>query len=302
MNKFLYRFIQCMIGLGLAIYLAEKWTNGKLMFYINPRYTLLTLIGIVGLVIMSVIGLNSLFNEKQSPIEYQRQSETQRNKPNIVIFFLIPIITAFIGLSASIIWPMYFFLFIIGYSRVPHLQRDNEEKPHYSEIPWKALLLLAVPFLLGVFVPARPLSSSSLSTRGMSLSAPFSIEQQKVSSMDVIQDEKTILDWIKVFNYATDETFYLKKSVNVIGFVYHDPRLLSDQFMISRFVITCCAADAFAIGMAVHWPESANLVDNSWVNVKGTFDVLTIDGEKVPLIRAQSVDPIEAPELPYLYP
>jgi len=62
------------------------------------------------------------------------------------------------------------------------------------------LVILAIPLLLGTFVPVRPLSTSSLSTRGMGLSAPASIGQQSVQTMEIAPDDRTVLDWIKIFN------------------------------------------------------------------------------------------------------
>jgi len=302
MNKSIYRFAQCMIVLGLATYLAEKWISGRLSFYINPRFVVFTWIGIIGLAIMAVIGLNPLFAEKQSLIDSQNKTEPKKQKTNMVVVFLLPLIVAFLGLSATVILPMYFLVIVIGLTRLTKFHTDQNGQPQLSEISGAALILLAIPLILGVIVPARPLSTSSLNTRGMSLSAPVSIGQQSIQTMEIAPDDRTVLDWIKIINYEQDLSPYLGKSANVIGFVYHDPRLKTDQFMVGRFVITCCAADAFAIGMAVDWPDSANLVDNSWVNVKGTVDVLTIDGQKVPVIHAQAVNPIQAPEQPYLYP
>ena len=101
--------------------------------------------------------------------------------------------------------------------------------------------------------------------------------------MDVAPDDRTVLDWIKIFNYNQDLTPYLGKQANVVGFVYHDPRLKTGQFMVGRFAVTCCVADAFAIGMAVDWAGSGAFTDNSWVDVKGPVDTVTIDGQKVPL-------------------
>lgn len=302
MNKSIYRFAQCMIVLGLATYLAEKWISGRVSFYINPRFAILTLLGIIGLAIMAVIGVNSLFAEENSLQDSQIKSEPQKQKNSMVVVFLLPLIVAFLGLSAAVIIPMYFLVIVIGLIRLTHFHNDQDGHPHLSEIPGTALILVAIPLILGVIVPARPLSTSSLNTRGMSLSAPVSIGQQSIKTMEISPDDRTVLDWIKIFNYEKDLSSYLGKSANVIGFVYHDPRLKTGQFMVGRFAITCCVADAFAIGMAVDWTDSANLTDNTWVNVKGTVDEVIIDGQKVPMIHAQAVNPVKAPEQPYLYP
>ncbi len=283
-----------MIVLGLATFLTEKWISGRLSYYINLRFTIFTLIGIVGLVIMEVIGLIPIFTERQ---------EFKKQKIDSIVVFLSPVIVAILGLSTQIIFTIYIFVVIIGFVRLKKFHKtDHFENHQLSKISGKALILLAIPLILGVAVPTRPLSTSSLNTRGMSLSAPVSIGQQSVKTMEVAPDDRTILDWIRIFNYEKDLTPYLGKSANVTGFVYHDPRLKTDQFMLGRFTITCCVADAFAIGIAVNWPDSSNLADNSWVNVKGTVDELTINEQKVPVIRAQAVNSIPVPEQPYLYP
>jgi putative membrane protein len=303
MHKSIYRFVQCMIVIGLATYLAEKLISGRLSFYINPRFVMFTWIGIVGLAIMAMVGLNPLFSDKTSFINPQSESKPNKRKKYLVSVFLLPLIVAILGLSASVI--MIIFLLVISFGLMCLIQSPNNEKSEYrqpSEISGTALIILAVPLLLGVIVPSRPLSTSSLSTRGMNLSSPMSIGQQLIKPMEIAPDDRTVLDWIKIFNYEKDLTTYLDTSANVIGFVYHDPRLASGQFMVGRFTLTCCVADAFAIGMVVDWPDSANLVDNSWINVKGKVDVLTIDGQKVPVIHAITVIPVEAPEQPYLYP
>ena len=136
----------------------------------------------------------------------------------------------------------------------------------------------------------------------MGLSAPASGGQQSGQAVNIAPDDRTILDWIKIFDYESDLSPYLDKPASVIGFVYHDPRLNKNQFMVGRFAVTCCVADAFAIGMAVDWPDSASLSENTWVNVKGTLDTVNIDGQKGPLIHAQSVNIVQAPDQPYLYP
>ena len=72
--------------------------------------------------------------------------------------------------------------------------------------------------------------------------------------------------------------------------------------MVSRFIITCCVADAFAVGMTVDWPQDIQFEDNTWINVRGTLDVTQIGSQTVPLVHATSIDPTAAPEQPYLYP
>jgi uncharacterized repeat protein (TIGR03943 family) len=120
--------------------------------------------------------------------------------------------------------------------------------------------------------------------------------------LDQPAEERTILDWIRSFNYSENPSEFQGEPANVIGFVYHDPRLKENQFMVGRIAITCCVADAFAIGMIVEWPDAVEMTENSWVNVEGIVDATQLDGKTIPLIIAESITPTNAPSEPYVYP
>lgn len=302
MNRSFLRFFQCAIVSGFLTYLVEKWISGRLSYYINLRFLPLTLLGIFILAVMSFLGLRQLLkNVNPHPSE---EKTDQKEGLFLLILFLLPVAAALLNLPGVAIIGIFVAACGIGLWRLVKfpsfaLQETNNLP---NNISTGTLLIVALPLLLGALVPARPLSTASLNNRGMSLSAPASLGEQKTRTLDVAPDDRTVLDWIKLFNYETDLSPFIGQEANVIGFVYHDPRLSSKQFMVGRFSVTCCVADAFAIGMAVDWPESANLQDNTWVNVKGTVDMITIDDQKVPLIHAKTITPVKAPEQPYLYP
>jgi putative membrane protein len=120
-------------------------------------------------------------------------------------------------------------------------------------------------------------------------------------SLEMPSAERTVLDWNRTINYASDPFQYNGEPADVTGFVYHDPRLQEGEFLVGRFTLTCCVADAFAIGMVVLW-AGTDLPDNSWVRVQGTIEVTEEDGQRTPAIRAQTVEQIPEPPQPYLYP
>ena len=119
---------------------------------------------------------------------------------------------------------------------------------------------------------------------------------------ETVSEERNILDWIKLFNFETDLSQFEGQKASVIGFVYFDESLNANQFFVSRFVVSCCAADGFAIAMVGEWPQAATLEKDSWVLVKGTVETITLNDQAVPLIKADSVQVIPAPEQPYLFP
>jgi putative membrane protein len=103
---------------------------------------------------------------------------------------------------------------------------------------------------------------------------------------------------------------YLAKHMNhllgshvvVEGRVFKDDTLPAGQFTLYRFVVVCCAADAMPIQVAVKSPGLSLLHDDDWVRVSGTFTSQDRDGKRFTMIDADAVNPIPAPDEPYLSP
>jgi uncharacterized repeat protein (TIGR03943 family) len=166
-----------------------------------------------------------------------------------------------------------------------------------------ALWVITLPLLVGILLPVRPLGSTAASTRGVNTNAPLSGGAgSSTNAEDMPSTQRNVMDWIRLVHDAADPTLITGQSADVTGFIYHDIRLESGKFMVARFSLTCCVADAMAIGMLVDWPEADSLPDNQWVRVRGLVDVSEVEGKIIPLIKAESVVFIPEPQQPYLYP
>jgi putative membrane protein len=84
--------------------------------------------------------------------------------------------------------------------------------------------------------------------------------------------------------------------VSFIGFVTHRPGMASDEFLLMRFVVTCCVADALSVQVRVVGAPSGQFAEDQWVRVDGTIYPL---GKEV-LVKATSVEPVPRPDRPYL--
>jgi len=193
-------------------------------------------------------------------------------------------------------------------SEPPDHQPDGEHEhdaehdhDHGTPRAW-GLLFLAVPLLLAVVIPARPLGSSAISNRGINTGAPLTVGGGTPTQLDLAPTDRNVLDWVRAFNYSTDPQTYAGQPADVVGFVYHDGQLAADVFLVSRFAVTCCSADATAIGLLVRWPAAASLESNAWVRVRGPVEVGSLRGNPTPLVAAESLDGVETPAQPYLYP
>jgi putative membrane protein len=169
------------------------------------------------------------------------------------------------------------------------------------KLAWSGIAIMAIPMLLGLIVPARPLGASAVSSRGIGLNAPDRPGTAK-TLQNAQSGPRNVLDWLREFNTNADPAAFKGQAVDVTGFVYRDPRNGADQFWVSRFAISCCVADATAIGLLVQSAQAGSLKNDGWVHVTGKLDVGEFAGEKIPVILPDKITPIDPPQNPYLYP
>jgi uncharacterized repeat protein (TIGR03943 family) len=195
------------------------------------------------------------------------------------------------------------FLLIGGFSAL-HLLRDHGgEGAHghdhtHEPISWRVLAILAVPLVLGTLIPSKPLGAEAISG-GVNLSSAATVGSSE--AFNVPPEQRNVLDWLRAFNNADYKQFD-GQTANVIGFVYNEPSFAPNEFMVARFTISCCVADATAIGLPVYWANAADLTQGQWIAVKGDFKVSDFGGDPMPVIQAASVDQVAQPEHTYLYP
>jgi uncharacterized repeat protein (TIGR03943 family) len=91
------------------------------------------------------------------------------------------------------------------------------------------------------------------------------------------------------------------KTIVTEGKVYRDETVPENHFLIYRFLILCCVADALPMGALVADDAAADLEMDSWVRVEGRLGLKIVDGLYFPTIKAHRITPIEPPELPYLF-
>ena len=184
-----------------------------------------------------------------------------------------------------------------------HEQEHPEHHHEHDHAPSAAnLWFMLIPLAIGLLIPARPLDSSAFSTKGFNTSAPLVSSDSSAQIFETESEERNILDWLKIFNFETDVTQFIGQKASVVGFVYFDETLEPNQFFVSRFVVSCCAADGFAIAMPVLWQDAATLQQDAWVVVQGTIDTVDLNGQRTPMIVAEAINATDIPAQPYLFP
>jgi len=187
---------------------------------------------------------------------------------------------------------------------------EHEHNPggHSHALSWGGVFLVALPMVLGILTPPQPLGVAALANRDMDLqlnSTRQTVAGQSAAArpLEKAAVDKNILDWWRDFRTIPDANHALAgQAVKAIGFVYKDDRYGKNAFMLTRFTVSCCVADASAVGLLVQSPESETLTDDIWVEVSGTFVASERENWKLPIVVAQTVARIDVPDQPYLYP
>ncbi len=174
---------------------------------------------------------------------------------------------------------------------------ETEQAPKLIE-----LILLSVPLILGIVIPAKPLTAAAAETRNIIFSAPGGLTSTgNPITLSMETQPLTILDWLNIFTQDGDLSQYLGKPAQVSGFVIHDDHLPDNQFLLARFVITCCAADAFPVAIVVEY-DGVLPQEDQWLIVEGSIHQTFENEMTLPLLKADSIDFIDQPGQPYLFP
>ena len=91
------------------------------------------------------------------------------------------------------------------------------------------------------------------------------------------------------------------------GFVYKSEFFAENELMVSRMLVTCCAADATLMGMISSTPMAGSFADNDWVRVKGVTQMglaknpMTGQEESKLILQVKEIEKIEPLDTPYVY-
>ncbi len=175
---------------------------------------------------------------------------------------------------------------------------DNHDHDHQHGTTWAVIITAALPLLMGVMIPSQPLGAEAVNG-SIRTSA---VNSASGSGFTIAPEQRNVLDWLREFNVSDDYATINGQPADVIGFVYREPDYPDEYFMIARFTVSCCVADASAIAMPVQYSGADELEQGTWVRVSGLVEAREFQGDTAPVIYQATVDAVDAPEHPYLYP
>ena len=156
------------------------------------------------------------------------------------------------------------------------------------------MIAMIVPVLLITILPPATLGSFSAGKRSAVAGAGFS-----ASAGDIATGDLTLVDVATAQTTPEGERALAKRAgeqVDFIGFVTRYADTPADEFLLTRYVVSCCVADATVAQVRVVNVTPGAFADNEWVEVTGTIYPI---GREV-IVNASTIQDVARPERPYL--
>ncbi len=150
-------------------------------------------------------------------------------------------------------------------------------------LPVVAILVLP-PATLGSYAASRRSLSSGLVASAPDLEAGGEVTLAAVAAAGWSEDARRSL----VARAGSRVTFE--------GIVTKRDGQAADEFMLTRFIVSCCVADALSVQVRVVGAPPGQFEEDDWVRVSGAFYPV---GQEV-VVDAAEIVPIPQPDDPYL--
>jgi putative membrane protein len=179
-------------------------------------------------------------------------------------------------------------------------------------IGWGSSLLI-ITAILGLIISPQVLTSQAAIQRGISESLPLLREQTQLFRTSTNSEDRSIVDWVRTLNAYPEPDAYTGQKAKLSGFVVHLEGLPDNYIILSRFIITCCAVDAYPVGIPIKLSQSrSDYPADTWLEVKGVMITEALpsnsqnsddraENKRQLVLNASSIVKIATPSNPYDY-
>jgi uncharacterized repeat protein (TIGR03943 family) len=193
---------------------------------------------------------------------------------------------------------------------VARSRRDHDgPQPHGPRVAWllalpPLALVLVAPPALGAFAASRQAVRAPPTVQDPSADQAAGVDEALFPPLAPPDDGASVpltLSEYMVRDYEAPHTLAGVR-IRLVGFVT-PPERGKDGYLLTRFAINCCAADAFALKVAVQGDPVPRAPD-TWLEVEGRWQQRP-GGDQgqsslaTPLLLAESIRVIEQPSPPY---
>lgn len=250
------------------------YISGKLDQYINLHYTYLAYLSMILSFILAMVQLITWVKQGDTHSHVKTQSAQLTGIFLLLIPFIITWFFPTVHLDSAIVTAK-------GY-HFP-LAAENDRSTQEQE---------------GTTVQYLKPDTSSYFTKSVYQTEMRNVANRYLAEQTIIVTNDNYMEVMEaIYNYPNE---FVGKNIELIGFIYNDPKQDQQQF-IFRFGIIHCIADSGVYGLLSLGDVS--LPNDTWVKAKGTLQIhyhTTLE-QSLPTLHINSIDTINQPQSPYVY-
>lgn len=141
---------------------------------------------------------------------------------------------------------------------------------------------------------AQTETTTTTDTSGQEKKLPPGLDEE---NRTITVADEDFYDWVVQLCYYPDR--YDGYTVHIHGTVYREDTMASNEFAVTRLLMTCCVADLSSFGPRCFLDDAQEIPVDTWVNVTGTYHY---DTEKGMTITVTDWETAESASEPYIYP
>lgn len=214
-----------------------------------------------------------------------------------VFWFLLIADRTFLYLSSRTAWvvPVGATILTLAFlGRLTSLRAAGPER--FSPMEAVGYFVLVFPVIIVFVLPPTALTSFAASRRSSISGAGF-----VTSAGDVSAGDLSLVDLAGAMRTEEGRAALVKRAgdeVSFIGFVAREEGDSADEFTLTRFVVSCCVADALSVQVRVAGAPPGRFKEDEWVQVTGNLYPLAQEA----VVDATEIVRVPRPKRPYISP
>lgn len=190
-------------------------------------------------------------------------------------------------------WLIYLAVLILIGLSIFHIFRLYKGQPDETQIPRTTIALFALPVIFALIFPI-PLNDIKDVSGRISIEPIASISTTVQGYIPPV--ERTILDWLRVFDASDNPAELEGLPVDIVAFIYREEGMPETQFMAARLTSTGFTGNNKAVGMPVEFESASDWEDGTWLDIQGRLAVGEFRGEQIAIIIPENIVETEEPD------
>ena len=299
-----HTYLRGIILIGFALLILGLILTDNIKYYIAPKMMPFIYFGLVVFLLLGIIQILRSMSKRQSDFECDCGADHQVTGPTwlkiiIYVVFILPILMGFIipdqVLNSS----------VAANRGIIYNAGNNVQQEFDSQITSKS---------------STPRTDRDFADPDVYFASENDIEHNQIEDLydedwlDEYYDEQLKLYESESYIYVDNDNYldimvlldlhldkFIGKEIDMGGFVFREDDFEDNQFVVARFAITCCTADAGVYGTLVEAEEAQYYDDDTWIRVRGTITETEYHGYRLPVIQMREIRIIDEPDSPYVY-